>query len=117
MAKKTTRVRRSFTPQFKKDAVRLVRRGRSGSGIEAFIWDQANGMRELDEVLTALGLDLTDWTLAEARGISSDGLTIVGFGINPDGDTEAWMATIPMVVPVPTLSHGATITMVLLIAI
>ena len=25
MAKKTTRVRRSFTPQFKKDAVRLVR--------------------------------------------------------------------------------------------
>ena len=29
MAKKTTRVRRSFTPQFKKDAVRLVNGGRS----------------------------------------------------------------------------------------
>ncbi len=29
MSKKTTRVRRSFTPQFKKDAVRLVNGGRS----------------------------------------------------------------------------------------
>ena len=29
MAKITTRVRRSFTPQFKKDAVALVRQGRS----------------------------------------------------------------------------------------
>ena len=29
MGKKTTRVRRSFTPQFKKDAVRLLRGGRS----------------------------------------------------------------------------------------
>jgi len=33
MAKKTTRVRRSFTPQFKKDAVRLVRGGRSISDV------------------------------------------------------------------------------------
>ena len=29
MAKKTTRIRRSFTPQFKRDAVRLVEEGRS----------------------------------------------------------------------------------------
>ena len=29
MAKKTTRVRRAFTPQFKKDAVALVRAGRT----------------------------------------------------------------------------------------
>ena len=29
MAKKPTRVRRTFTPQFKKDAVRLVHEGRS----------------------------------------------------------------------------------------
>jgi transposase len=33
MGKKTTRVRRSFTPQFKKDAVRLVRSGRSVSDV------------------------------------------------------------------------------------
>ena len=29
MGKKTTRVRRTFTPEFKKDAVRLLRTGRS----------------------------------------------------------------------------------------
>jgi transposase len=33
MGKKTTRIRRSFTPQFKKDAVRLVRSGRSVSDV------------------------------------------------------------------------------------
>ena len=33
MGKKTARVRRSFTPQFKKDAVRLVRSGRSISDV------------------------------------------------------------------------------------
>jgi transposase len=33
MAKQTTRVRRSFTPQFKKDAVALVRDGRSVTAV------------------------------------------------------------------------------------
>lgn len=33
MARKTTRLRRSFTPQFKKDAVALVREGRSVTAV------------------------------------------------------------------------------------
>ena len=33
MAKKTTRIRRTFTPQFKKDAVRLLRTGRSATDV------------------------------------------------------------------------------------
>ena len=44
---------------------------------------------------TGLGLDLTGWELFEARDISGDGLTIVGFGRNPSGDNEAWIAIIP----------------------
>ncbi|NJN33002.1 MAG: PEP-CTERM sorting domain-containing protein [Saprospiraceae bacterium] len=60
---------------------------------EAFIWDEANGMRNLSSILTLdFGLDLTGWTLQEARSISNDGLTIVGTGINPQGNTEAWIA-------------------------
>ncbi|MCA2553178.1 MAG: PEP-CTERM sorting domain-containing protein, partial [Microcystis sp. M04BS1] len=51
------------------------------------------GMRSLQEVLTnGYGLDLTGWTLSTARAISADGLTIVGGGTNPSGNTEAWIA-------------------------
>jgi probable HAF family extracellular repeat protein len=58
----------------------------------AFIWDAQHGMRDLADVLTGLGLDLTGWTLTEARGISADGRVIVGTGTNPQGATEAWRA-------------------------
>jgi len=69
----------------------------TASGDEACIWDKHNGIRNLKEVLELdNGLDLTDWRLTRARGISDDegGFTIVGEGINPDGYTEAWIATI-----------------------
>jgi len=32
---------------------------------------------------------------SKAYGVSADGLTIVGGGINPDGHPEGWVATIP----------------------
>jgi uncharacterized membrane protein len=65
-------------------------------GREPFIWDSANGMRSLQQVLVNdYGLDLTGWTLSVPRGISADGRTIVGDGINPLGQGEAWIATIP----------------------
>ena len=67
----------------------------TGTGSEAFIWDATNGMRELNQVLTDLGLDLTGWNLDEATDISADGLTIVGTGTNPSGQSEAWIAVIP----------------------
>jgi probable HAF family extracellular repeat protein len=67
----------------------------SGYG-EAFIWDTANGMRNLKDVLVNdFSLNLTGWTLTRATGISANGLTIVGYGANPSGNTEAWGATIP----------------------
>ena len=62
----------------------------------AFIWDETNGARDLKDVLVNdCGLDLTGWTLERATGISADGLTIVGYGTNPDGLTEGWIAVIP----------------------
>jgi hypothetical protein len=50
-------------------------------------------MRSLQSVLTNdFGLDLAGWQLTIARGISADGLTITGYGVNPNGNTEAWVA-------------------------
>jgi uncharacterized membrane protein len=70
--------------------------GFSEEAFGAFIWDRTNGMRNLQQVLTSdYGLDLTDWTLQNATAISADGRTIVGFGNNPLGQREAWIATIP----------------------
>lgn len=64
---------------------------------EAFIWDEVNGMRSLlqDVLINECGLDLTGWTLETAEGISDDGLTIVGWGINPDGNRVGWIAVLP----------------------
>jgi uncharacterized membrane protein len=62
------------------------------TGSEAFIWTEWNGMRPLLEVLvTEVGLDLDGWQLTDAYDITGDGKFIVGAGVNPDGDSEAWL--------------------------
>jgi hypothetical protein len=67
----------------------------SSTGSEAFAWDETNGMRAVRQILIDQGIDMTGWDLAQANGISADGLTIVGYGTNPLGFNEAWIATIP----------------------
>lgn len=63
---------------------------------EAFIWDETNGMRSLQDILISdYNLDLSGWTLRSAESISDDCLTIVGTGYNPAGYMEGWVATIP----------------------
>ena len=47
-----------------------------------------------------LGAALTGWTLKEANGISDDGKVIVGTGINPNGNYEAFRVAIDLAVPV-----------------
>ena len=63
---------------------------------EAFIWDEIHGMRNLKNVLVnEYRLDLNSWTLYEATAISHDGLTIVGYGRNPNRHEEGWIVTLP----------------------
>ncbi|MBZ0268077.1 hypothetical protein K8I85_07970, partial [bacterium] len=59
------------------------------------IRDSAHGMRRLDDLLAGLGVDLTGWQLGVASGVSADGRTICGNGMNPDGHQEAWIARLP----------------------
>jgi probable HAF family extracellular repeat protein len=79
------------------------------AGHEAFIWDLASGMRDLRRVLTndfGLGAALSGWRLTAATAVSGDGTTIVGYGRKPDGNTEAWIATISL--PKPMISLTVT---------
>ena len=67
-----------------------------GAGASAaFLWDQTHGMRSLSEVLAGLGVDTNGWALLEATAISADGLTIVGVGVAPSGQSVGWVATVP----------------------
>jgi uncharacterized membrane protein len=64
----------------------------------AFIWYAADGMHDLAAVLQAEGATgLAGWTLMWPNGITPDGQTIVGYGMNPAGHYQAWLATLPRV--------------------
>jgi len=63
------------------------------SGDCVFIWTPARGMRRLLEVLADdYGLNLAGWTLRRPTAVSQNGSVIVGYGINPAGQTEGWIA-------------------------
>jgi uncharacterized membrane protein len=64
---------------------------------KSFIWDEVHGSRYLFDVLRSeygLGEALTGWNevMFHVRGVSGDGRTITGMGINPNGNVEAWIA-------------------------
>jgi uncharacterized membrane protein len=66
----------------------------------AFIWDETNGTRRIQDILIADGIDLSDWDFEGAKSISADGSIITGWGTNPSGEREAWVADFS-VVPIP----------------
>lgn len=73
----------------------------------AFLWTQQDGMRRLETILSqdlGLGPAIQGWELQQATGVSADGMVVVGTGINPDGDQEAWIVRLPE--PGQTLAVG-----------
>ncbi len=67
---------------------------------DAFIWDPVNRMRDLNDVLAGLGVDLGGYIAREALAISADGRSIAGMASNVDGDAVAFVAD--MQVPEPS---------------
>jgi uncharacterized membrane protein len=61
----------------------------------ATIWLPDGSAYDFHEYLTLLGADVTGWRFSSIEGISDDGLTIAGDGVNPEGLTEGWVARIP----------------------
>src|SRR5262249_20881001 len=86
----------------------IVGTSSSSSGSQAFIWDEADGMRSLQTVLASQGLGaaLQGWTLTSAIAISSNGLTITGDGYDPQGHQAAWIATLTPGFVVTTLADS-----------
>jgi uncharacterized membrane protein len=66
----------------------------AASGLEPFVWDATNGMRNLSQLLACRGADLAGWALFGAAAISDDAFTVAGSATNPAGDREGWTATI-----------------------
>ena len=84
----------SFAYSVSGDGAVVVGVGTTEIGREAFIWDAVHGMRNLEDVLRGLGLDLTGWRLYAAYGISQNGRFVVGHAGSPNGG-EAWIADLP----------------------
>ncbi|GAB4207169.1 MAG: hypothetical protein Fur0019_11310 [Tibeticola sp.] len=64
----------------------------SGGQFQAFRWSSDSGMQKLQDWLASSGVNIGAWKLEGANAISADGNTIVGYGTNPNGDTEAFLA-------------------------
>lgn len=64
--------------------------------LQAFVWTPRQGMRVLRDVLVKRGLGgaLRGWRLEDATGVSADGTAIVGVGVNPKGQPEAFLASL-----------------------
>jgi probable HAF family extracellular repeat protein len=62
---------------------------------KAFLWTEALGMTDLGTYLEQNGLEVHGWVLERAVAVSDNGLVITGWGLNPDGMKEGWVATIP----------------------
>jgi probable HAF family extracellular repeat protein len=63
----------------------------------AALWDSVHGFRAVAGLLASHGVDLGGWVLHEAAAVERTALavTVVGYGTNPAGKTEAWRARLP----------------------
>ncbi|KKL72756.1 hypothetical protein LCGC14_2081740 [marine sediment metagenome] len=89
----------------------VVGRSADESSGAPFLWDSVNGLRDLTDILTDAGVDLSDWDLLSAEAISGDsyetGYFIAGSAFNTDGTQKAFLALVPEPATLMLLSVGA----------
>lgn len=74
---------------------RALTSGNSASD-RAFRWTTKRGMQNLQQLLQNAGVtSVNGWILLGATGVSADGTVIVGEGINPAKQREAFRAVVP----------------------
>ena len=65
-----------------------------GEPIDGFMWTEAQGMRLMRQVLTddyGLQDEIAGWTLTNPYDVSEDGRFITGWGLDPNGLTQAFL--------------------------
>lgn len=67
-------------------------------GLAATIWTARLGLQDLNELLPALGVDLSGWQLEVTTGISTDGRTWCGHGVY-QGEFRGWVLRLPATGP------------------
>jgi len=63
-----------------------------GNVRHAVRWGATGAVSKVADLLTAGGVDISGWQLQDATGISEDGNTIVGTGIDSSNALGAWLA-------------------------
>lgn len=56
-----------------------------------YIWDQANGLRNIVNLLSNQGIDISDWSQVKLNNISDNGYFIVGEGLKPNGTRKNFL--------------------------
>lgn len=78
------------------DGATVVGWGTTSDGETALVWQVESGWRTLAAALVAdHRTEVPGWRLTRATAISDDGRAIVGYGTNPDGQTEGWLVRLP----------------------
>jgi probable HAF family extracellular repeat protein len=86
----------SFATSVSGDGRIIVGWGPTATGDVALIWDADHGLRLLEAALVAdYETTIMGWKLTRATAISDDARVIAGYGTNPQGQTEAWIVTLP----------------------
>lgn len=67
----------------------------TNGNLAPFYWSQATGAVDLQQLLLSHGAPVQGWSLRVVNGVSADGMTIIGGGVDPTGQTTGFIATIP----------------------
>jgi len=60
----------------------------------AKIWDAYNGTRNIEDVLSSKGIDMSGWSAFKGLNISDDGSKVAGYATNPAGQIKPFLIDI-----------------------
>jgi probable HAF family extracellular repeat protein len=86
----------SYAREMTPDGSVIVGIGSTAVGYEAFYWTAGRGMRRLADVLSEAGGNVGGWRFIRAQAVSADGSVVVGQGLNPRGEVEAFLVRLPV---------------------